>query len=189
MARLAGLILIAQKPGLKNGPIHDLNGHRRCQGKLVSVKNETQVRSEFCGDWQMRVFEDETHGDQHVALIKGDLSGDEPVLVRMHAMDPMLDIVGAGPKGRTNEFGDAMDIVAKAGRGVVVLLRDTSMKFEEAEDSSPKTLRQYGVGAQILSALGLSKLTLLTNSPIPKVVGLDAYGLEITGTQKISELG
>ena len=74
-------------------------------------------------------------------------------------------------------------------RSVVVLLRDTSMKFEEAEDSSPKTLRQYGLGAQILSALGLSKLTLLTNSPTPKVVGLEAYGLEIMGTQKISELG
>ena len=87
-------------------------------------------------------------------------------------MDPMLDIIGAGPKGRTNEFGDAMDIVAQAGRGVVVLLRDTSMKFEEAEDSSPKTLRQYGLGAQILSALGLSKLTLLTNRQRPRLSGL-----------------
>jgi 3,4-dihydroxy 2-butanone 4-phosphate synthase/GTP cyclohydrolase II len=189
MARLPDLISFAQKHGLKIGTISDLIAYRRRHDNLVSVKNETTVTSEFGGDWQMRVFEDETHGDQHVALIKGDISGDDPVLVRMHAMDPMLDIIGAGPKGRTTEFGDAMDIVAQAGRGVVVLLRDTSMKFEEAEDSSPKTLRQYGLGAQILSALGLSKLTLLTNSPTPKVVGLEAYGLEITGTQKISELG
>ncbi len=188
MARLPDLISFAQKHRLKIGTISDLIAYRRRHDNLVSVKNETMVTSEFGGDWQMRVFEDETHGDQHVALIKGDISGDDPVLVRMHAMDPMLDIIGAGPKGRTNEFGDAMDIVAQAGRGVVVLLRDTSMKFEEAEDSSPKTLRQYGLGAQILSALGLSKLTLLTNSPTPKVVGLEAYGLEITGTQKISEL-
>ena len=189
MARLPDLISFAQKHGLKIGTISDLIAYRRRHDNLVSVKNETTVTSEFGGDWQMRVFEDETHGDQHVAMIKGDISGDDPVLVRMHAMDPMLDIIGAGPKGRTTEFGDAMDIVAQAGRGVVVLLRDTSMKFEEAEDSSPKTLRQYGLGAQILSALGLSKLTLLTNSPTPKVVGLEAYGLEITGTQKISELG
>ena len=78
--------------------------------------------------------------------------------------------------------------VAQEGRGVVVLLRDTSMKLETGDGVSPKTLRQYGLGAQILSSLGLSKLILLTNSPTPKVVGLDAYGLEIVGTLKISEL-
>ena len=122
-------------------------------------------------------------------LIKGDISGDTPVLVRMHALDPMLDVVGTGPKGRASEFGGAMEAVAAEGRGVVVLLRDTSMKLEAHEGVSPKTLRQYGLGAQILSSLGLSKLVLLTNSPSPKIVGLDAYGLEITGTRKISELG
>ena len=63
------------------------------------------------------------------------------------------------------------------------------MKLDADHDASPQTLRQYGLGAQILSSLGLSKLELLTNSPTPKVVGLEAYGLEITGTRKISELG
>jgi 3,4-dihydroxy 2-butanone 4-phosphate synthase/GTP cyclohydrolase II len=63
------------------------------------------------------------------------------------------------------------------------------MKLAGGEGASPQTLRQYGLGAQILSTLGLSKLVLLTNSPRPRVVGLDAYGLEITGTRKISELG
>ena len=107
----------------------------------------------------------------------------------MHAMDPMLDIVGIGPRGRAVEFGAAMKMVAKEGRGVVVLLRDTAMKIENNDSTSPSTLRQYGLGAQILSSLGLSKLELLTNSPTPKVVGLEAYGLEITLTRKISELG
>ena len=102
-------------------------------------------------------------------------------------MDPMLDIVGAGPDGRAAEFADAMNAVAQEGRGVVVLLRDTSMKVEDSDAVSPKTLRQYGLGAQILSSLGLSKLELLTNSPTPKVVGLEAYGLEIIGTRKILE--
>jgi 3,4-dihydroxy 2-butanone 4-phosphate synthase/GTP cyclohydrolase II len=101
----------------------------------------------------------------------------------------MLDIVGAGQRGRADEFGAAMEMVAKEGRGVVVLLRDTAMKIENSENTSPRTLRQYGLGAQILSSLGLSKLELLTNSPTPKVVGLEAYGLEITSTRKISELG
>ena len=103
-------------------------------------------------------------------------------------MDPMLDIIGTGPKGRAHEFGDAMRIVADEGRGVVVLLRDTSMKLDTGSEVSPKTLRQYGL-VQILSSLGLSKLELLTNSPTPKVVGLDVYGLEIVSTRKISELG
>ena len=77
-----------------------------------------------------------------------------------------------------------MEIVAEEGRGVVVLLRDTAMKIENNDNASPRTLRQYGLGAQILSSLGLSKLELLTNSPTPKVVGLEAYGLEITSTRK-----
>jgi 3,4-dihydroxy 2-butanone 4-phosphate synthase/GTP cyclohydrolase II len=80
-----------------------------------------------------------------------------------------------------------MRTIEKEGRGVVVLLRDTTMKLVLDGEASPQTLRQYGLGAQILAALGLSELELLTNSPSPKVVGLEAYGLAITGTRKISE--
>ena len=189
MARLPELISFAQRHGLKIGTISDLIAYRRRNDNLVRSGELTKILSEFGGEWDMRVYEDETHGDQHIVLSKGDLTGDTPVLVRMHAMDPMLDIVGVGPKGRADEFGAAMEIVAKEGRGVVVLLRDTAMKIENNDNASPKTLRQYGLGAQILSSLGLSKLELLTNSPTPKVVGLEAYGLEITSTRKISELG
>ena len=189
MARLPELIGFAQKHGLKIGTISDLIAYRRRHDNLVRASDQTKIFSEFGGEWDMKIYEDETHGDQHIVLIKGDLTGDNPVLVRMHAMDPMLDIVGAGPNGRADEFGAAMKLVAKEGRGVVVLLRDTAMKIENNDNSSPRTLRQYGLGAQILSSLGLSKLELLTNSPTPKVVGLEAYGLEITSTRKISELG
>ena len=189
MARLPELIGFAQKHGLKIGTISDLIAYRRRNDNLVRASDQTKIFSEFGGEWDMKVYEDETHGDQHIVLIKGDLTGDNPVLVRMHAMDPMLDIVGAGPRGRADEFGAAMKMVAKEGRGVVVLLRDTAMKIENNDNTSPSTLRQYGLGAQILSSLGLSKLELLTNSPTPKVVGLEAYGLEITSTRKISELG
>jgi 3,4-dihydroxy 2-butanone 4-phosphate synthase/GTP cyclohydrolase II len=189
MARLPELISFAQRHGLKIGTISDLIAYRRRNDNLVRSGDLTKILSEFGGEWDMRVYEDETHGDQHIVLSKGDLTGDTPVLVRMHAMDPMLDIVGIGPKGRADEFGAAMEIVAEEGRGVVVLLRDTAMKIENNDNASPRTLRQYGLGAQILSSLGLSKLELLTNSPTPKVVGLEAYGLEITSTRKISELG
>ena len=82
-----------------------------------------------------------------------------------------------------------MRVIADEWRGVLVLLRDLTMKLVTDDEVSPQTLRQYGLGAQILSSLGLSDLILLTNSPAPKVVGLEAYGLEIAGTRKISELG
>jgi 3,4-dihydroxy 2-butanone 4-phosphate synthase/GTP cyclohydrolase II len=188
MARLPELVEFAKKHGLKIGTISDLIAYRRRHDNLVRVTSEEQITSEFGGEWTQRIYTDETHGDEHIVLTKGDLSGDDPVLVRMHALDPMLDVIGTGPKGRADEFRAAMNAVAEAGRGVVVLLRDTSMQLN-TDETSPTTLRQYGLGAQILSSLGLSQLTLLTNSPTPKIVGLDGYGLEITGTQKISELG
>ena len=122
-------------------------------------------------------------------LVEGPITTDEPVLVRMHALDPMLDVVGVGPQGRRDEFGDAMKLIAEEGRGALVLLRDVHMKLAADEEASPQTLRQYGLGAQILSSLGLHEIELLTNSPQPKVVGLDAYGLQIVGTRKISEIG
>ena len=187
MSRLPELVAFAQKHGLKIGTISDLIAYRRRHDNLVRVERSQTVSSEFGGEWDMRIYSDTTHGDEHIVLSKGDLSGDAPVLVRMHALDPMLDIAGTGHSGRADEFRDAMTMVAEEGRGVVVLLRDTAMKLDPEEGSSPKTLRQYGLGAQILSSLGLSKLVLLTNSPTPKVVGLDAYGLEIVGTRKIGD--
>ncbi len=186
MSRLPDLVAFAQKHNLKIGTISDLIAYRRRHDNLVAVTKEETVTSEFGGEWTLRIFTDTAHGDEHIVLTKGDISGDNPCLVRMHAIDPMQDIVGLGPHGRASEFGDAMQLIAAEGRGVLVLLRDTTMKLVTGDAVSPQTLRQYGLGAQILSSLGLSKLVLLTNSPQPKVVGLDAYGLEIVGTRKVS---
>lgn len=187
MARLPDLISFAEEHRLKIGTISDLIAYRRRHDNLVRVKGQQVIHSEFGGEWHMRIFNDETQGAEHIALVKGDISGPEPVLVRMHSLDPMLDMVGTGNAGRAFEFSESMKIIAEEGRGVLVLLRDLHMKISATDDGSPQTLRQYGVGAQILSSLGLSKLTLLTNSPEPKIVGLEAYGLEILGTQNISE--
>jgi 3,4-dihydroxy 2-butanone 4-phosphate synthase/GTP cyclohydrolase II len=189
MARLPDLIAFAQRHGLKIGTISDLISYRRRHDNLVKVRQEQEIESEFGGTWTMRIYTDETQGAEHIVLVKGDVSGEDPVLVRMHAMDPLLDVVGAGPRGRAGEFGDAMRLIAEEGRGVLVLLRDLTMKLAPGDEVSPQTLRQYGLGAQILSSLGISDMILLTNSPKPKVVGLDAYGLSIVGTRKISELG
>jgi 3,4-dihydroxy 2-butanone 4-phosphate synthase/GTP cyclohydrolase II len=187
MARLPDLIAFAQRHNLRIGTISDLIAYRRRHDNLVRLRSEEQVRSEFGGDWIMRIYADETQGAEHIALIRGDITGEEPVLVRMHTLDPLLDVVGTGEKGRAREFGAAMELIAAEGRGALVLLRDLHMKLSVGAEVSPQTLRQYGLGAQILSSLGLRRIVLLTNSPRPRVVGLEAYGLEIAGTRPIPE--
>ena len=185
MSRLPDLVAFAQRHNLKIGTISDLIAYRRRHDNLVKVTKERIIHSEFGGEWAMRIYADDTQGAEHIALIKGDLSGEAPVLVRMHTLDPLLDVIGLGGPGRAAEFGQAMRLIAKEGRGALVLLRDTQMKLVTEDAVSPQTLRQYGVGAQILSSLGISKLTLLTNSRTPRVVGLEAYGLSIVGTRPI----
>ncbi|ARE41883.1 3,4-dihydroxy-2-butanone 4-phosphate synthase [Rhodovulum sp. P5] len=187
MARLPDLVAFSQRHGLKIGTISDLIGYRRRHDNLVNESAVKPVTSAFGGDWMMRVYTDETQGAEHVVLTKGDITTAEPVLVRMHALDVLQDVLGLGPHP-AGELAAAMEIIAAEGRGVVVLLRDTTMKLGGV-DASPQTLRQYGLGAQILAALGLHKLELLTNSPLPKVVGLEAYGLSIEGTRKIERKG
>jgi 3,4-dihydroxy 2-butanone 4-phosphate synthase/GTP cyclohydrolase II len=191
MSRLPELVAFAQMHGLKIGTISDLIAYRRRNDNLVRVIDEETVNSEFGGDWTMRIYRDETHGDEHIALIKGDISGTEPVMVRMHVLNAMRDVLAIGGAKRAGKLGTAMTRIAEEGRGVVVLLRDVdhAVKSEGGvgQEVSTKVLRQYGLGAQILSSLGLSKLNLMTNSPAPNVVGLDAYGLEITGTSRLDK--
>ncbi|MCR8725300.1 3,4-dihydroxy-2-butanone-4-phosphate synthase [Frigidibacter sp. ROC022] len=187
MSRLPDLVAFAQRHGLKIGTISDLIAYRRRHDNLVRQTQSRKIISEFGGEWEMRVFSDQTQGAEHIVLIRGDISGDEPVMVRMHALDPMLDVIGAGGPGRAREFGDAMEMIAREGRGVLVLLRDLHMRVAEPDTVSPQTLRQYGLGAQILSSLGITDLILLTNSPKPKVIGLEGYGLSIAGTRRITE--
>lgn len=182
MARLPDLVVFAQKHGLKIGTISDLIAYRRRYDNLVNETAHRPVRSVHGGDWAMRIFTDETQGAEHIVLTKGDLSDPAPILVRMHALDPLTDVLGLNPV-KEGDVPAAMRAIAEEGRGVVVLLRDTSMKMVPQGEASPQTLRQYGLGAQILSALGLHKLELLTNSAQPKLVGLEGYGLEITGTR------
>ena len=188
MSRLPELIEFAQTHGIKIGTIADLIAYRRRHDNLVKETSSGTVVSEYGGEWTMRVFSDETAGAEHIVLSKGTLDDADPVLVRMHAVNPLEDLLGVHP-GRSHQLRDAMLEISAEGRGVVVLLRDMSMKLDVGDHVSPDKLRQYGVGAQILNALGLEDLILLTNSPTPKVVGLDGYGLAITGTRPIPSHG
>ncbi|MEL6575480.1 MAG: 3,4-dihydroxy-2-butanone-4-phosphate synthase [Pseudomonadota bacterium] len=188
MARLPDLVAFAQRHGLKVGTITDLIAYRRRHDNLVQQVDEADIVSGHGGTWRMRVFRDAPDGNEHYALVKGDLSTPEPVLVRMHVLDPLDDILALDPK-RATQVPDAMAAIAEEGRGAVVMLRDTSPTAISdrlrPRGASPKELRQYGVGAQVLQALGVSEMIMLTNSPAPKVVGLEGYGITITDTRPI----
>ena len=186
MARLPDLVAFAQLHNIRIGTISDLIAYRRRYDNLVRERAVRAVKSEFGGEWMLRVYADEAGGSEHLALTMGDISTDEPVLVRMHAANPLSDMLGLVP-GRSHQLAGAMQAIAAEGRGVLVLLRDMDSNLNVEGGVSPQTLRQYGLGAQILGALGIQQMILLTNSPSPKVVGLDGYGLSIAGTRPIPE--
>ncbi len=185
MARLPDLVAFAQLHNLKIGTISELIAYRRRHDNLVRESVVQHVTSDYGGDWMLRIFTDEAEGADHVVLTKGDITSPEPVLVRMHAANPLKDMLGLAP-GRGHQIEDAMRLIAAEGRGALVLLRDMGQRLDTGSGVSPHTLRQYGLGAQILASLGIHDMVLLTNSPTPRVVGLDAYGLTITGTRPIS---
>lgn len=186
MARLPDLVEYAQKHGLKIGTIADLIAYRARNDNLVVETSRETVTSEFGGEWEMRLFTDQTHGIEHVVMIKGDITTPEPVLVRTHALHEATDLLGLGPKS-AKQLPRAMEIIAEEGRGVVTLFRQPRNALYANEDEGPRTvtIKQTGIGAQILSGLGLRDLILLTDSPSTKYVGLDAYGLSITGSRSI----
>lgn len=184
MARLPDLVAFSQKHGLKIGTISDLIAYRRRHDNLIAERDARAVSSAHGGEWMMRVFADEAQGAEHIVLSKGDLTTPEPVLVRMHSLDPLHDVLGIG---RGSDLPAAMRLIAAEGRGVVVLLRDLSPRLPKPDEAGSHTLRNYGLGAQILATLGIHEMVLLTNSAPLKIVGLDAYGLSIHSTRPIPQ--
>ncbi|MGC1495909.1 MAG: 3,4-dihydroxy-2-butanone-4-phosphate synthase [Sulfitobacter sp.] len=187
MARLPDLIEIGQKHGLKIGTISDLIAYRHKHDNLLVETESRPVTSAYGGEWLMRIFNDQLTGRDHVVLTKGDLSTPEPVLVRTHALNALQDILGLGPSS-ADELPRAMQIIADEGRGAVVLFRDLlpKLQLDDDEEDGPRTVKRTGLGAQIMSSMGLNKLTLLTDNPQTRYLGLDAYKLEIVGTRPIT---
>ncbi|CAH0138516.1 3,4-dihydroxy-2-butanone-4-phosphate synthase [Roseomonas sp. CECT 9278] len=187
MARMPDLVAFAQHHGLKLGTIADLIAHRRRTERLVQRVEDSTLPQAIGGDWRAVVYASTVSPGEHLALVKGDITGAEPVLVRMHAASLINDLVA----GRTlGELHGAMRMIAKAGRGVVVLLRDgradglsDQIRRGRGRTVAPE-LRDYGIGAQILSDLGLSRIIRLSNNPRP-IVGLEGYGLEDVETRPI----
>ena len=185
MARIPELIAFSKRHNIKVGTIADLIAYRLQHDNLVHQVSANTVVSEFAGEWFMRIFSDEIHGSEHIALTKGDFTDGKPVLVRMHAMNPLADNLNLS-SFRSNLIPKAMRAIAKVDRGALVLLRESGMKINvSTTEAPPQALRQYGIGAQILSSLGIKKLKLLTSSKAPRVIGLQGHGLTIVETQEI----
>ena len=186
MARLPDLIEFAKEHDLKIGTIADLIAYRRRHDNLISKIHEQDVTSRYGGDFQMHVYEDGTTGIEHIALVKGDITTDEPVLVRMHPSNIISDSLGITDFSNDEYIEKSMNMIKEEGRGVIVLVRPPKLTIMAlVKPKQDKTLRSYGVGAQILVDLGVSKMELITNSD-GTVAGLDGYGLSITARRKIS---
>lgn len=184
MARLPDLVEFARQHDMKIGTISDLIKYRARNDNLVVETSRSVVTSEFGGEWEMILFTDQTHGVEHVVMVKGDISAPGPVLTRTHALHEATDILGLGPKP-SQQLPRAMELIAEEGRGVVCLFRQPRHALYAQEEDKVKTIKQIGLGAQMLSKLGLHELILLTDSPRTKYVGLDAYDLSIVGTRPI----
>ena len=190
MARLPDLVAFAQKHALKIGTISDLIAYRRKHDNLIREVDHAKINSVFGGDWDLRVFRDEPGRMEHYTLTKGDFADGRPVLTRMHVLDPLEDVLCLN-EDRWQQVPNAMAAIAKEGRGAVVILRDSSPTAISdrlrPRGTSPREIRQYGVGAEILSNLGIRELIMLTNSPQPRLVGLDGYDISIVETRRIPE--
>ncbi|RMF14155.1 MAG: 3,4-dihydroxy-2-butanone-4-phosphate synthase [Alphaproteobacteria bacterium] len=207
MARLPDLLAFAREHGLKVATIRDLIAYRLKHDSLVRCILEDAFASRWGGDWTMRVYENTAEFAEHVALVKGEVATDEPVPVRMHAVNIFEDILGEA-NGRSGQLAAAMEMIGEIGRGVVVLIRDVrpdrlsqlmeqrlrrSSPASPAQGPGPKDrpatalpLRDYGIGAQILLDLGVRKLILLSNTR-HNIVGLQGYGLDIVEQRPIPD--
>ncbi|MDA2937578.1 3,4-dihydroxy-2-butanone-4-phosphate synthase [Acidobacteria bacterium AH-259-A15] len=189
MARLAELKELAQKHGIKIISVVDLIKFRLKTEKFVKRVKSSVFKSEF-GEFELFLFENELEGDLHIALVKGDTGGNEPLLVRVQRESVLSDVFLSLNNNAGKELRRSLEMIQQEGRGVLVYLRlqgrgksllqegKHSLKEESAKIQHPVDFRDYGIGAQILADLGLHKIRLLTNHP-KKMVGLEGFDLNV----------
>jgi len=194
MARRDDLIAFAQRHGLKIATIADLIAYRRRNDRVVERSLTGTLESRHGGTFESAVYVDKTTGVEHIALWKGALSAEEPVLVRVHVLDVLDDALGERTSGKAGELEQVMRMIDAAGRGVLVVIREPSptslsdgLKARGGGGDTEKNfgdLREYGVGAQILTDLGVENMIVLSNTQ-RNLVGLEGYGLKLVEQRRI----
>jgi 3,4-dihydroxy 2-butanone 4-phosphate synthase/GTP cyclohydrolase II len=197
MARVPDLIAFAKQHDLKMITIKDLIRYRVEKERFIE-KGETVHLPTTHGEFALTSYKDSINDKLHLALTKGDLSGDQPVLVRVHSECLTGDVFHSSRCDCGEQLQAAMQMIENEGRGVILYMKqegrgiglENKLKAYKLQENGANTvdanlalgfdpdLRDYGVGAQILLDLGLRKLRLMTNNPT-KIVGLEGYGLEI----------
>jgi len=193
MARLPDLIKFSKKHNIKIASISDLISYRRKNEVFVKRVSESILDSKFGGVWRIIVFKNIIDNSEHMALVKGVIDSNSSVLVRVHALDLLSDVLGDQYSNRNgSELSTAMETIALNKNGVIILIRDTSpealskkiTKSINKSNLDNDHLRDYGVGAQILSDLGVKEMTILSNSQ-KTAIGLDGFGLTIKNWKKL----
>ena len=191
MARLPQLVQIARKHDLKIVSIDDLVAYRLRSEALINLKSSVTIDTKY-GELEVLAFEQKTTGDIHIALKKGDFNENVPALVRVHSVDPNLEIFKVMLDKNEPSITKALKRIAEEGSGLLVLMRHHEKETDvlsllnilknpaNANKNKKNTqyLRDYGTGAQIIRALGIRQIKLITNNPNRKV-GLIGYGLEV----------
>ena len=179
MARLKDLKKFAYVHNLKIGTISDLIAYRRKHDNLIKEVESSILNSSIGGKWKVIKFKDEIQNSEHIVLKLGKINSKTPAMVRMHKLDIYKDLLGLVPT-RYNEIGRAMQKIIANKNGLLVIL---GAGESDTEKGASDTLKEYGIGAQILSLLGVKRIKLLSNSKLPKVIGLEGYGLKIDTTE------
>ncbi len=189
MARMPDLRIFAKEHNLKIATIADLIEYRRYYDKLVERIDETEIDSKNGGKFRAVIYQSKVDNIEHLALVKGQIDSDKPVLVRMHHLNIFSDVLDDKGNTKTGMLQTAMKKIADEKCGVVVIIRQTNEAIIDLiNQNSTKTkkpkLRSYGIGAQILIDLGVKNMKLLTNSK-QSVIGLEGYGLKICGYEEL----
>ena len=198
MARMPDLVPFAKTHELKIGAIEDLIAYRLKNDRIVKSVAKTEVETSIAGKFDLHVYETTVAPAEHLALVKGNIRSGEPVLVRVQPVNVLHDVLHIGGTGESGTaIEQSMRAIDREGRGVLVLIRDLRAKAlsewvarrggkqGDLEPAKDRRQVEIGVGSQILADLGITDMVLLTTSPQHVYVGLEAFGLRVSGTRKI----